>query len=73
MNGIYFCKLFLESTFTFANWNLNLQLTSHYIFQLYSRIKLRKSLEKTIVYDRIEIKMLYYAFLRIVVQNAFDT
>lgn len=27
MNGIYFCKLFLESTFTFANWNLNLQLT----------------------------------------------
>ncbi len=28
MNGIYFCKLFLESTFTFANWNLNLQLTT---------------------------------------------
>ena len=27
MNGIYFCKLFLESTFTFTNWNLNLQLT----------------------------------------------
>ena len=48
-------------------------LPSHYIFQLYSRIKLLKSLEKTIVYDRIEIKMLYYAFLRIVVQNAFDT
>ena len=29
MNGIYFCKLFLESTFTFTNWNLNLQLTLH--------------------------------------------
>lgn len=28
MNGIYFCKLFLESTFTFTNWNLNLQLTN---------------------------------------------
>ena len=30
MNGIYFCKLFLESTFTFTNWNLNLQLTDIY-------------------------------------------
>ena len=34
MNGIYFCKLFLESTFTFANWNLNLQLTQVYIFAM---------------------------------------
>ena len=30
MNGIYFCKLFLESTFTFTNWNLNLQLTLYW-------------------------------------------
>lgn len=36
MNGIYFCKLFLESTFTFANWNLNLQLTTTKLFSDFS-------------------------------------
>ncbi len=39
MNGIYFCKLFLESTFTFANWNLNLQLTFAYKYIPHVRAK----------------------------------
>ena len=46
MNGIYFCKLFLESTFTFANWNLNLQLTNMFHMEHCSLEKQLKNIEK---------------------------
>lgn len=46
MNGIYFCKLFLESTFTFTNWNLNLQLTPKFIWLYLCTKILQANLEK---------------------------
>ena len=60
MNGIYFCKLFLESTFTFANWNLNLQLTKSSCIETFSLSKCKSEVHAPSFYA-FALQMLFDA------------